>query len=218
MPEVFQEGLGHPIRRKDVIHQPGGDRAARHVAELGRLRVLRDGQPAAAPDRPHPQGPVRAGPGKEDADRPLLPVFRQGAEEEVDGHPNAVLLDRLGQIEDSVADAQVLIGRNDVNAVGFNGHRILACTTFMRVCWARSSGSRLAWAGARCWMTTKAAPLSAGMAAKNALKASSEPADPPSRPPGCPKSCWRVERPPCPVWSAYATHLWYEVRLTVSSV
>ena len=89
------------------------------------LRVLRDGQPAAAPDRPHSQGPVRAGPGKEDADRPLLPIFRQRAEEEVDGHPNAVLLDRLGQIEDSVADAQVLIGRNDVNAVRLNGHGVL---------------------------------------------------------------------------------------------
>ena len=125
MPEVFQQRLGHPIRRKDVIDQSRGNRAARHRVELGRAGVLRDGQPAAAPDRPHAQRPVRAGPGKEDADRPLLPIFGQRAEEEVDGHPNAVLLDRLGQIEDSIADAQVLIGRNDVNAVRFDGHGIL---------------------------------------------------------------------------------------------
>ena len=97
------------------------------------LRVLRDGQPAAAPDRPHSQGPVRAGPGKEDADRPLLPIFGQRAKEEVDGHPNAVLLDRLGQIENSIADAQVLIGRNDVNAVRFDGHGIL-CLNNLHAC------------------------------------------------------------------------------------
>ena len=77
MPEVFQERLGHPIGRKDVIDQSRGDGAARHGVELGRVRVLRDGQPAAAPDRPHAQRAVRAGPGKEDADRPLLPIFGQ---------------------------------------------------------------------------------------------------------------------------------------------
>ena len=125
LPEVFRDGLGHLVGRQDVIHQPGGDGAARHVAVLGGLRVLRDGQPAAAPDRPHAQGPVRAGPGKEDADRPLLPVFGQRAEEEVDGHPNAVLLDRLGQVEHAIADAQVLIGRDDVHAVGFDRHAVL---------------------------------------------------------------------------------------------
>ena len=56
----------------------------------------------------------------------------------------------------------------------------------MRVCWASSSGSRLSWAGARCWMTTKAAPLSGGMASKNALKQSSAPADPPRPTTGMP--------------------------------
>ena len=53
------------------------------------------------------------------------------------------------------------------------------CATLIGVYWARSSASRLSWVGARCWMTTKAAPLSAGSAAKKLLKASRAPADPP---------------------------------------
>jgi len=35
---------------------------------------------------------------------------------------------------------------------------------------ATSSARKLAWAGAKCWRTTKAAPLSMGMAAKKSSK------------------------------------------------
>ena len=37
LPEIFHDGLGHLVGRKDAVHQSGGDGAARHVAELGGL-------------------------------------------------------------------------------------------------------------------------------------------------------------------------------------
>src|SRR5271166_3949607 len=50
----------------------------------------------------------------------------------------------------------------------------------MGVTRVRSSTMRLSWFGSRCWTSTKAMPLFAGIALKNFLNASSPPAEAPS--------------------------------------
>ena len=61
--------LGRHFRRgHDVIGEPGGDGAARHAVELGRLRVLGDDQAVFALDGAHAEGAVGAGAGENNAD------------------------------------------------------------------------------------------------------------------------------------------------------
>ena len=67
-----------------IVHQAGGDGAARHAVILGGVGVLGHDHAALALDGPHAQGAVAAGARKHDADGPLALVLGQGAEEEVD--------------------------------------------------------------------------------------------------------------------------------------
>jgi hypothetical protein len=76
---------GHLGRRQLVVHQAGGDGAARHAVVFGGGGVLGHDHAALALDGPHAQGAVAAGAGEHDADGPLALVLGQGAEEEVDG-------------------------------------------------------------------------------------------------------------------------------------
>ena len=162
--------------------------------------------PPAAPDRPHTQRPVGAGPGKENADRPLLPIFRQGAEEEVDGQPNAVLLDRLGQIEDSIADAQVLIGRNNVNAVRFNGHGIL-CLNNLHAGVLRDEFRQQTRVGGRQVLDDNETPLRCRRAwpRKNPQSTPANRLTRLARQPGCPKNRQPIQKAPHRAGSGYET-------------
>src|SRR5690349_14114555 len=78
---------------------------------------------------------------------------------------------------------------------------LTAVATFIAVAGASASASMLPCVGSRCWMTTKAMPLSAGMAESSSTKAASPPADAPMPTTGKPaRGCLdllEVITPPC---------------------
>ena len=67
---------------------------------------------------------VAAGAGEHDADRPLVLVLGQRAEEEVNRQAMAARRGRFQQLERTVQKGHVPIGRNDVGAVGPDRHPI----------------------------------------------------------------------------------------------
>ena len=122
---VSDEPRRHLRRRQHVIHQAGGDGAARHAVELGGLRALRHDHAALALDRPHAERAVTAGTGKHDADGPLALVLRQRAEEEIDGQPLAARLGRWQQLQRAIEKRHVVVRRDDVGAVRLHDHPVL---------------------------------------------------------------------------------------------
>ena len=123
--DVGDELGRHLGRRQHVVHQAGGDGAARHAVVLGGFGVLRHDHAALALDRPHAQGAVAAGAGEHDADGPLVLVLGQGAEEEVDRQALAARRGRFQQLQRAVQKGHVAVGRDDVGAVGLDRHPVL---------------------------------------------------------------------------------------------
>ena len=77
-------------------------------------------------------------------------------------------------------DRQGSVRRDDVDVVGLRrGLVARPARRAMRVVLPSSSGMRVTWRGSRCWTSTNAIPLSAGMCEKNFWKASRPPADAP---------------------------------------
>ncbi len=85
-------GIGHELgrhlgRRQLIVHQTGGDGAARHAIIFGRFRGLDHDHAAFALDGPNAQGAIAAGAGEDDADRPLMLILGKRAEEKIDRQP-----------------------------------------------------------------------------------------------------------------------------------
>ncbi len=110
--DVLEEGLGHPLRRQDVVHRPGGDRGLGHLVVLRGLRVLHHDHAAGELDRREPQHSVAAGAGEENPDRLLLLVLGERAL-------------RGGEADAAVPDGEVAAGWNDVDPVGFDRLAVL---------------------------------------------------------------------------------------------
>ena len=72
-----------------------------------------------------PQRAVAAGAREHDADRPLVLVLGQGAEEEVNRQAQAARRGRFQQLQRAVQKGHVPVGRNDVGAVGLDRHPVL---------------------------------------------------------------------------------------------
>ena len=89
MVDVLQQLDGKLLGRGHVIDQGGVDGAAGHAVELGRGGVLHHHHAELLLDGPHAQGAVAPHPGKNHADRLLLLVRGQVAEEEINGRPQA---------------------------------------------------------------------------------------------------------------------------------
>ena len=80
---------------------------------------------ALALDRPHAQRAVAAGAREHDADGPLALVLGQGAEEEVDRQAQAARRGRFQQVQRAIQKGHVVVGRDDVGAVGLHRHPVL---------------------------------------------------------------------------------------------
>ena len=115
----------HFGRRQCVVHQAGGDGAARHAFELGGFRVLRHHHAALALDRAHALRAVAAGAGQHDADGTLALVLCERAKEKVDRQALAARGGRFQQLQRAVQERHVAVGRDDVGAVGCYRHAVL---------------------------------------------------------------------------------------------
>ncbi len=74
---VSHELFRHLSRQQFVVHQAGGDGAARHAVVLGRIRSLGHDHAALGLDIPQSLGSVTAGAGEHDADGPFVLVLGQ---------------------------------------------------------------------------------------------------------------------------------------------
>lgn len=82
--DIGDELGGHLGGLQLIVHQAGGQGAARHAVVLGRGGVLDHDHAALALDRPHAVVAVTAGAGEDDADGVFPLILRQGAKEKVD--------------------------------------------------------------------------------------------------------------------------------------
>ena len=108
---------GHFAGRRDDIGEPGIDRAARHGIELGGFRRLHQRQAAPLADRREAGGAIRTHAGQDDADRLFAPVFGQAGEKGVDRQVQPVPGRHLEQVKRAVQDRDILVGRNDIDAI-----------------------------------------------------------------------------------------------------
>ena len=113
-----------PGGRQHEVHAARGDGAVRHPVVRGRVRILGEGDTAFGLDRLQSQGPVRSGPGQDDADglRPLR--LRQGVQEGVDRHVLAPGVGPGHELQQAVPHGDVLFAGSHVYVVGCN-HRFL---------------------------------------------------------------------------------------------
>ena len=121
---VLDERFRHLLDGQDIVGQARGDGALGHAGVIGRLGVLNHGHAARGLDRLEPQRPVRPGPAQDDADRFFQLIVGQRAQKEIDRCLPAAALHRPGQAEHAAGDGHVLVGRDDVDAVGLDGHAL----------------------------------------------------------------------------------------------
>ena len=124
MLHILDERFRHLLDGQHIVGQARGDGAFGHDGVTGRLWVLDHGHAARGLDRREPQRPVRAGPAQDDADRFVRLIVRQRAQKEIDRRLPTAALDRPGQAEHAAGDGHVLVGRDDVDAVGLDGHAL----------------------------------------------------------------------------------------------
>ena len=123
--DVGEEFGGHLVGRQHKIHHAGGDGAAGHAVVLGGFGCLRHHHAALALHRPDAQGAVAARAGEHNADGALVLVLGQGAEEKIDGQPDAAGQGGFQQLQRAVHKRHIAIGRDDVSAVRLDHHSVL---------------------------------------------------------------------------------------------
>ena len=178
---VADEDLRDPLGRQRGIGHAGGDRAARHPGMGRRLRGLGEDQPAVLFDRPDPGTAVAAGAREDHADGALFLVFGKRDQEGVDRAAGSAALARLGQVQDAVCDRHLAVRTGSCRRSRVEPWRLPRPPR--RSCGCGGCSSSTMWlcrVGSRCWMTTKAMPLSAGTAPNSFSSASRPPADAPT--------------------------------------
>jgi len=102
--------LRHFRRRQNIVHHSGEDGAARHPVVRRRIESLGHRHAAFALDHLETEAAAGAGAREDDADRPLLPVLRQRAEEEVDRQAQTARRTRFQQSQLSVQQTMSRFG------------------------------------------------------------------------------------------------------------
>ncbi|MGC4120345.1 MAG: hypothetical protein QM765_38340 [Myxococcales bacterium] len=108
------------LDRGHHVGQVGVDGAAGHSVELGRGERLHEGGAGLLLDGAQAQRAVGAHAREDDADGPLLLVFSQGAQEEVDGQVEPPRRDLRQQVQGAVEHRHVLVGRDDVDVIALD--------------------------------------------------------------------------------------------------
>ena len=123
VPAQPDELFGEQREGQRVIDDARVDRALRHAAELRGLRILHQGDPVLALDRPEPGGPVRRGPGKDYADRLATALVRERAKKRV--HRQVGLRPALDEDQLLTGEGDIGVRRNHVDVVRLDAHAVL---------------------------------------------------------------------------------------------
>ena len=122
---VLEQLRGHLARGQLVVDEARRERAPRHPVELGGGGRLRHDHAALGLDRAHAERAVAARAREHDADRALLLILRERAEEEVDREPLPARLRRLEELQGAVQEREVVVRRDDVDGVDPHRHPVL---------------------------------------------------------------------------------------------
>ena len=122
--DVLDDARTQGVRRQDGVDQAGGDRAARHAVEFGRLRLLGEQQTAGVVNGDRAACTVRSGAGEHHSDGLFAELLGHRGEEEVDRQgESARVLRRQAQ---GVARNAHHAGRRDqMDPVGLDVHVVL---------------------------------------------------------------------------------------------
>jgi hypothetical protein len=107
-----------------VVHQSGGDGAARHAIKFTGRGALRHHHAASLLDGARAQGAVTAGAGEDDANGVLALVFGQGMEKIVDGQPLPMRGTGFEQVKGALHEGHVVVGGDDVGAIDRDLHAV----------------------------------------------------------------------------------------------
>ena len=111
-----RELLGNVRRGEHEIHAARRYGATRHRIVSGRI-ILRERDPALGFDGLESQRAVGRRAGKDHTDRTLALILRQRLEKEINGTMRRARLRARLEFQNAPRDAQVGIGRNDINAI-----------------------------------------------------------------------------------------------------
>jgi hypothetical protein len=122
--DVVEQTRPDLLGRQDGVDQTGGDDAARHAVELGRLRILGHQETAGVVDGHRTARAVRAGAGEDDADGVIAELLGQRTEEQIDrqGQPTRVL---RTQAQHVAADGHQTRRRDQMHPIGLDAHVVL---------------------------------------------------------------------------------------------
>jgi hypothetical protein len=115
---------GHFGGRQLVIHQPVASALCGMPSYSADAGILDHDHATLSLDRPHPLGAVAAGPGKDDADGAFVPILRQAAKEKINRETLPARRSGLQQLEPAVEQRHVTVGRNNIGAIGLDGHPV----------------------------------------------------------------------------------------------
>ena len=94
------------------------------LSNLAEAGVLHQCQSRLFLDGPQSHRAVRAHAGQDNANACSLPVFGQRAQKEINGETQAAGRRRFEQMQHTVQNGHVLVGRNHIDAVGFDPHPV----------------------------------------------------------------------------------------------
>ena len=115
---------GHLWRGQLVVDQPGGDGTGGHAVKLARRGALHHHHATRVLDGAQPQRAIAAGARKHDAHRPLALVFCQRLEQVVNRQSQPTRSNGVQQVQRALQKGHVVVGRNDVDAIGLHHHTV----------------------------------------------------------------------------------------------
>ena len=121
--DEVQDFLGNVSWRQHKVRQAGTDGAAGHAVELGAGRILHNGNAAVFLDGLEAARAVCARAGEHDGNGVFLAAFGQGGKEDVYGMVDDTV-HLIGQVQGAILYGHVLLRRDEIDRVGFQGHLI----------------------------------------------------------------------------------------------
>lgn len=123
--QILHDPPAQLFRRSHDVRQAGVDHAARHAVELRGGGFLRDREAAFLLDLAQTLCAVGSHAREDHADRFLLPVEGEGAEEKIDGQALPAFRAGFEEVQHAVQDGHVLVRRDHIHAVRLHPRPVL---------------------------------------------------------------------------------------------
>ena len=115
----------HVARGRHVVGQARGQGAGGHAIELGGLRDLDQYGAPRGLDGAHARRAVGTGARQDDGHGLAAPVLRERSKEVVNGQAQATRQGRFEQLQSSIQESHVDVGRHDVHMIGLQHYAVM---------------------------------------------------------------------------------------------